>query len=88
MNLLKLRAVPSGTVLSLRTTAEQKRGVFRGGLVFKAHGLLFHSTLGSSAMNKRKKVLGLRVCSTCASAGEGVAGSVPGGTVLSFRTTA
>jgi len=45
---------------------------FRGGLVFKAHRLLYHSNLGSKVINKKKKhlwwgfgfrvsVLGLRV---------------------------
>ena len=28
---------------------------FRGGLVFKAHTLLFHSTLGSRVIKKEKK---------------------------------
>ena len=27
---------------------------FRGGLVFKAHGLLYHSTLGLRVINKKK----------------------------------
>ena len=33
-------------------TAEQR---FRGGLVFKAHRWLFHSTLGSRVIKKKKK---------------------------------
>ena len=28
---------------------------FRGGLVFKAHRLLYHSTLGSRVLRKKKK---------------------------------
>jgi len=28
---------------------------FRGGLVFKAHGLLYHSTLGSRVIKKKKE---------------------------------
>jgi len=28
---------------------------FRGGLVFKAHRLLYHSTLGSRVLKKKKK---------------------------------
>ena len=31
---------------------------FRGGLVFKAHGLLYHSTLGLRVIMKKKKVQG------------------------------
>ena len=31
---------------------------FRGGLVFKAHRLLYHSTLGSRVLNKKKEVEG------------------------------
>ena len=31
---------------------------FRGGLVFKAHKLVYHSTLGSRVIKKKKKVLG------------------------------
>ena len=30
---------------------------FRGGLVFKAHRLLYHSTLGSKVMKKKRKCL-------------------------------
>jgi len=30
---------------------------FRGGLVFKAHRLLYHSTLGSRVVKKKKKVM-------------------------------
>ena len=33
---------------------------FRGGLVFKAHRLVYHSTLGSRAMNKNRKSSALR----------------------------
>ena len=33
-------------------------GRFRGGLVFKAHILLYHSTLGSRVMKEKKKGLG------------------------------
>jgi len=29
---------------------------FRGGLVFKAHRLLYHSTLGSRVINTKKKI--------------------------------
>jgi len=31
---------------------------FRGGLVFKAHGLLYHSTLGLRVIKKKKKKVG------------------------------
>ena len=31
---------------------------FRGGLVFKAHSLVYHSTLGFRVMKKKKKVGG------------------------------
>jgi len=34
---------------------------FRGGLVFKAHRLLYHSTLGLSVIKKKKKVRGFGV---------------------------
>jgi hypothetical protein len=35
----------------------------RGGLVFKAHRLLYHSTLGSRVIKKKKKdVLELALC--------------------------
>jgi len=34
---------------------------FRGGLVFKAHRLLYHSTLGLKVIEKKKKVGGLGV---------------------------
>ena len=34
---------------------ESRRELFRGWLVFKAHRLLYSSTLGSRAMKKKKK---------------------------------
>jgi len=40
------RVVPSGTKLYLR---------FRGGLVFEAHRLLYHSTLGLRVIKKKKR---------------------------------
>ena len=50
--ILRLRAVPSGTLLDLRTTNVER---FRGGLVFKAHRVLCHSSLGSSVIKRRRK---------------------------------
>jgi hypothetical protein len=40
-------------VLKSRTSASQKR--FRGGLIFKAHRLLYHSTLGVSVIKKKRE---------------------------------
>ena len=54
--ILKLRAVPSGTVLNLRTTTSQNVQRFRGGLVFKAHRLVYHSTLGLIVIKKKKNL--------------------------------
>ena len=41
----------------LTPTVDWSRNVerFRGGLVFKAHILVYHSTLGSRAIKKKKK---------------------------------
>jgi len=41
---------------------------FRGGLVFKAHRLVYHSTLGSRVIKKKKKKK--KNCSGHAGAGE------------------
>ena len=49
------RAVPRGTVLNLRTSALQNAKWLQGGLVFKAHRWLYHSTLGSRVTKKKKK---------------------------------
>jgi len=38
--------------------------LFRGGLVFKAHRLLYHSTLGLRAITKKEKVASGAEC-TC-----------------------
>jgi len=35
----------------------QTMGAFRGGLVFKAHRLVYHSTLGLRVIKKKKKLL-------------------------------
>ena len=44
-------------VLNLRTTTSQKCVKrFRRGLVFKAHRLLYHSTLGLRVIKEKKKV--------------------------------
>ena len=48
--MLILRAVPSGKVLNLRTTAEQKFGA----VPWRARRLLYHSTLGSRKIKKKK----------------------------------
>ena len=34
---------------------DTRREVFRGGLVFKAHTLLYHPTIGSRVMNKKRR---------------------------------
>ena len=47
-----MKVVPFGTVLGLRTRIVKR---FRGGLVFKARRRLYHSTLGSSEIEKKKK---------------------------------
>ena len=44
-------------VLNLRTTTSQKCEAFGGGLVFEAHRLVQHSTLGSRVMKKKKRHL-------------------------------
>ena len=45
--ILCARLNPSGRrTLSLSSSLSRRRRWFRGGLVFKAHGLLYHSTLG------------------------------------------
>ena len=49
--LLQLRVVPSGTLLDLLRRIVKR---FRGGLVLKAHRLLYHSTLGSIVIKKKK----------------------------------
>ena len=46
-------AVPRGYLPQLLHKKVQR---FRGGLVFKAHRLLHHSTLGLKVMKKKKKV--------------------------------
>ena len=40
---------------SARKRLTDKVERFRGGLVFKAHRLFYHSTLGSSRIKKKKK---------------------------------
>ena len=45
----------SCSVLNLRTTTDRNVKRFRGGLVFKAHRLLYHSTLGLEVIKKKKK---------------------------------
>ena len=42
-------------VRNLRTTTCRNVNRFRGGLVFKAHRLVYHSTLGLRVINKKKK---------------------------------
>ena len=45
----------------IRTTTCRNVELFRGGLVFKAHRLLYHSTLGSRVMKKKMKETGICV---------------------------
>ena len=51
---------PRGTVLNLRTTTSQKYEAVPSGLVFKAHRLVYHSTLGSRVLMQKKKKKNLR----------------------------
>jgi len=54
---LELRVVPFGAVLDIRTTTSQNSEArFRGGRVFKSHRLVYHSTLGSTVINEKKKI--------------------------------
>ena len=59
---------------SLRVWGSGLRNVqqFRGGLVFKAHGLLYHSTLGLRLIKKKRRVEGAGY-SACGAATESVA---------------
>jgi len=50
---------------------------FRGGFVFKAHRLLYHSTLGLMVKKKKKKKKVPR--GRCGTAGRRIGGEVPGG---------
>jgi len=43
-------------VLNLRTTLRRYVKPFRGGLVFKAHILVYHPTLGSRVIKKKEEV--------------------------------
>ena len=52
--------LPSGTILNLTTTLRRNMEQFRGVLVFNAHRLLYHSTLGSRVIKKKKKKNGPR----------------------------
>ena len=38
---------------------------FRGGLVFEAHRLLYHSTLGLRVIKKKQKIRGVLTSTTC-----------------------
>ena len=57
-SLVLQRGPLSGTVLSLRTILRRNVKRFPGGLVFKAHRLLYHSTLGLRLIKKKKKTTG------------------------------
>ena len=48
-----MRMVGQATVL--KAEWGRARNWFRGGLVFKAHRLVYHSTLGSRVIKKKKK---------------------------------
>ena len=54
-----------------RHRGRQHRDVdwFRGGLVFKAHRLLYHSTLGSRVIKRKKRLYGVEAL-TPAAAGD------------------
>ena len=59
---LLVGAVPIGTVLNSRKTLDPEEQLlyrivqrFRGGLVFKAHRLLYHSTLGLRVIQQKRK---------------------------------
>jgi len=56
-------AVPCGSgTLNLRTILYRNVQQFRGGLVFKAHRLLYHSTLGLRVIKNRRGGLPLHLC--------------------------
>ena len=46
---------PSGVLIDVVHTLDRNVKRFAGGLVLKAHTLLYHSTLGFRVMKKRKK---------------------------------
>jgi len=56
--LLKLAYWVSGTVLNLEQLMHRNVQRFRGGLVFKAHRLWYHSTLGVRVTKKKQEVCG------------------------------
>ena len=59
---LKLRAVPTRTVLILRTTTSQNVKRFRGRLVCDAHRIVYHSALGWRVKKHKKcRVEGLHL---------------------------
>ena len=51
----RLRHLPFGRALKSSTTSYQNVQWFRGGLVFKAHRLLYHSTRDLRVMKRKKK---------------------------------
>ena len=44
-----------GTALNFRTTTSQKGKRFQGGLVFKAHRLVYYATLGLRVIEKKRR---------------------------------
>ena len=71
------------------------RSVFRGGLVFEGHRLLYHSTLGSSVIQKKKEgfgvTLGLGLARPPGGGGGGIpipgGGGAMGGPALGFESS-
>ena len=55
-----------------------RRETFRGGLVFKAHGLVYHSTLGWRVIKKKKQTCLLAVSCLQACRGERKASFITG----------
>ena len=51
----ELKAEPIGIIFNFRTTTSQNVERFPGGLVFEAHRLLYHSTLGLRVIKQKKK---------------------------------
>ena len=52
-----VRVVPSALMPATNQLLHSNVQRFRGGLVFKAHRLLYHSTLGLRVVKKKKKVV-------------------------------
>ena len=54
-SIIELRAVPIDTVRNLRTNTSRNVKRFQGGIVFQAHRLVYHSTLGLRVIKKKKR---------------------------------